>query len=154
MRTNPNDRAIRDAVLQELAKEPFVGETEVGVEVDRGIVTLTGYVTTQAKRTAALNAAHRAKGVRDVANDILVHPPYSPFVTDSDVLRAARATLTYSPLAREPIELSVTGGMITIEGVVPSETLRVQAERLLREIRGARGVLNELRVRAPSSIET
>jgi osmotically-inducible protein OsmY len=38
--------------------------------MDDGVVTLTGTVSSSAKRHAAQEAAHRVAGVLDVANDI------------------------------------------------------------------------------------
>ena len=69
------DARIHHDVLEELAWDPHVDETEVGVEVDRGVVTLTGTVTSWAKRAAAQDAARRVVGVLDVANDIQVKTP-------------------------------------------------------------------------------
>lgn len=71
------DPEIQQDVIRELKWDPRVEETEVGVEVDNGIVTLTGTVTSWAKRVAAQEAAHRVFGVLDVANDITVKVPGS-----------------------------------------------------------------------------
>jgi hypothetical protein len=70
-----DDHAIHQAVLQELIWDMQVEETEVGVEVDQGVVTLTGTVRSYAKKMAAQEAAHRVTGVLDVANDIQVSVP-------------------------------------------------------------------------------
>jgi osmotically-inducible protein OsmY len=50
------DVRIRQDVLEELAWDPHVDDTEVGVEVDDGVVTLTGTVTSWAKRAAPAGA--------------------------------------------------------------------------------------------------
>ena len=63
------DAQFQQDVLQELRWDTRVKETDVGVEVDRGIVTLTGKVDSWAARLAAQDAAHRVAGVLDVAND-------------------------------------------------------------------------------------
>ena len=51
------DAEIQRAVLAELKWDPRVEETEVGVEVDDGVVTLTGNVPTYVKCLAAQEAA-------------------------------------------------------------------------------------------------
>ena len=66
------DAQIHHDVLEELKWDSRVDETEVGVQVAGGVVTLTGAVTSWAKRVAAQEAAHRVIGVLDVANDIKV----------------------------------------------------------------------------------
>ena len=66
------DSEIQQGVLRELKWDTRVEETEVGVGVNRGVVTLTGTVSSWAKKMAAQEAAHRVAGVLDVANDIQV----------------------------------------------------------------------------------
>ena len=68
------DLEIQQAVLCELKWDTRVEETDVGVEVDAGVVTLTGAVSSWAKRMAAQEAAHRVAGVLYVANDVHVVP--------------------------------------------------------------------------------
>ena len=67
-----SDSEIKQAVLRELEWDTRVDETNVWVEVEAGVVTLTGTVTSWAKRIAAQEAAHRVFGVLSVANDIQV----------------------------------------------------------------------------------
>ena len=69
------DTQIHHDVLEELNWDSRVDETEVGVQVASGVVTLTGTVTSWAKRVAAQEAARRVMGVLDVANDITVKAP-------------------------------------------------------------------------------
>ena len=57
------DSEIQQAVLRELKWDTRVEETDVGVEVDAGVVTLTGTVSNWGKRIAAQQAAHRVAGV-------------------------------------------------------------------------------------------
>ena len=79
------DAQFQQDVLQELRWDTRVKETDVGVEVDRGIVTLTGTVDSWAARLAAQDAAHRVAGVLDVANDLRVKLPTSTERTDADI---------------------------------------------------------------------
>ena len=67
-----SDIQIQQDVMRELRWDTRIGSTEVGVEVDKGIVSLTGTVENFAKKHAATEAAHRVAGVLDVANDVAV----------------------------------------------------------------------------------
>ena len=87
------DAQFKAEVVQELRWDTRVKETAVGVEVDRGIVTLTGTVDSWAARLAAQEAAHRVAGVLDVANDLHVKLPTSTERTDADIARAVRSAL-------------------------------------------------------------
>src|SRR5689334_19919179 len=88
-----NDHQIHQAILKELLWDTQVDETEVGVEVDQGVVTLTGTVDSYAKKQAAQEAAHRVIGVLDVANDIQVNVPYGLTSTDTGIAHAVRQAL-------------------------------------------------------------
>jgi osmotically-inducible protein OsmY len=59
-------------VLAELAWEPRIRLNEIGVVVKDGRVTLTGWVDSYTKRWAAEEAAHRVRGLKAVANEIVL----------------------------------------------------------------------------------
>jgi osmotically-inducible protein OsmY len=67
--TAKTDAMIQQDVIQELTWDTRVHATDVGVEVDSGVVALTGTVDSYAKSRAAQEAAHLVAGVLDVAND-------------------------------------------------------------------------------------
>ncbi|MCI0660117.1 MAG: BON domain-containing protein, partial [Acidobacteria bacterium] len=89
------DELIRDDVIAELSWDNRVRETRIGVTVSRGVVTLTGTVTSFAKKLAAQDAAHRVDGVLDVANDIQVIRSDDLALTDTDIAKAVRHTLEW-----------------------------------------------------------
>ena len=89
------DTQIHHDVLEELKWDSRVDETEVGVEVDNGVVTLTGTVTSWAKRMAAQEAAHRVGGVLDVANDVVVKVPGGLGRSDTEIAHAVRNALEW-----------------------------------------------------------
>ena len=143
------DSAIQQAVLREFSWDTRVRATDVGVEVDGGIVTLTGTVDSWAKKRAAQEAAHRVTGVLDVANDLDVQIPGSGRRNDTDIARAVRHTLEWNvfvPDAR--IRSTVTNGLVTLEGDVDYGTERDDAEKAVRDLAGVRGVSNKILVKA------
>ena len=66
------DAEIQQDVILELKWDPRVEETEVGVEVDNGIVTLTGDVPSLETSLRASEMARRVSGVRAVHNELTV----------------------------------------------------------------------------------
>jgi hypothetical protein len=90
------DAQIHHDVLEELKWDSRVEETEVGVQVAGGVVTLTGTVTSWAKRLAAQEAAHRVIGVLDVANDITVKAAGGLTRTDTEIAQAVLTCLLHS----------------------------------------------------------
>ena len=146
-----SDEHIHQDVLRELRWDSRVDDTEVGVEVDQGVVTLTGTVANYAKKLAAREAAHRVTGVLDVADDIHVKMPGSPGRTDTEIAQAVRQTLEWDVLVPDTrITSTVADGWVTLEGSVDRLRERDDAERAVRHLHGVRGVQNTLMVRPPT----
>ena len=61
------DAQLRQEVIAELKSEPSVDAAQIGVEVEDGIVTLYGQVSTCAGKCSAECATQRVAGVRAVA---------------------------------------------------------------------------------------
>jgi osmotically-inducible protein OsmY len=144
------DRQVQQDVLRELKWDPRVDETDVVVEVDNGIVTLTGSVGSYAKRMAAQEAAHRVAGVLDVANDIQVHVPGSYARTDTEIAWAVRHALESDVVVPDTlIRSTVSNGWVTLEGEVGAWHERDDAERAIRNLPAVRGVVNRIDVNLP-----
>src|SRR3712207_4952277 len=125
MLTVKPDAEVQMAVLRELRWDPRVDESDVGVEVDKGVVTLTGVVGSYAKRVAAQGAGHRVAGVLDVANDLKVTLPGSHARTDTEIAQAVRRSLEWrTQIPREQIRTTVSNGSVTLEGDVAFLFLR------------------------------
>jgi osmotically-inducible protein OsmY len=146
----PSDAEIKHAVLHELKWDTRVGEEEVGVEVDRGIVTLTGTVGSYAKKLAAQEAAHQVAAVRDVVNDLQVTVPGRVARSDTAIAQMVRRMLAWDERVPDThIDTTVADGWVTLQGHVDVWAQRLAAERALRHLAGVRGVTNHLVVQAP-----
>lgn len=145
------DSAIQQDVLRELKWDTRVDETDVGVEVDSGTVTLSGTVNSWAKRVAAQEAAHRVRGVLDVANDIQVKLPGSLGKTDTDIAHSVRHALEWNVFVPDKrIRSTVTSGRVTLEGDVDFWNERIDAETAVRNLAGVFSVINNIEVKPPS----
>lgn len=149
-----SDREIQQDVLKEFRWDPRVDPTEVGVQVDRGVVTLTGIISSYAKKIAAKEAAHRVAGVLDVVNDLEVVPPTSFTRTDQDIARAVRHALEWDVLVPDAhIHSTVSKGWVTLEGAVERWSHRYDAERAVERLTGVKGVNNQITVRTTVKID-
>jgi osmotically-inducible protein OsmY len=145
-----SDARIQQDVLRELKWDTRVEETDVGVEVDGGIVTLTGFVSSHAKRVAAQEAAHRVSGVRDVANDVKVRVPGSGARTDAEIAHVVRNALEWDAhVPADRIQTTVSDAWVTLEGSVDYWSEREEAERTILHLAGVRGVTNMIGVSGP-----
>lgn len=141
---------IQQDVIRELKWDSRVDETDVGIEVDNGVVTLTGTVGAWGKRVAAEQAAHRVRGVLDVANDIEVKIPGTGARTDTEIAQAVRNALVWDVFVPDTrIQSTVSSGVVALRGDVDSWLQRDDAERAVRNLAGVRGVSNEIVVKPP-----
>ena len=138
--TARTDAEIQREVLTELAFEPRVRASEIGVIVKDRVVTLTGWVDSYAKRWAAEEAAHRVRGVRAVANDIEVRLPGAAERTDADIAAAAVRALEWdAPLPLGQLDITVSQGRVTLRGEVEWQFQKEDAERVVRRLQGCAG---------------
>lgn len=147
------DTQIHHDVIEELKWDSRVDETEVGVQVAAGVVTLTGTVTSWAKRVAAQEAARRVIGVLDVANDLKVKAAGGLSRTDTEIAQAVRQALEWDVFVpNEKITSTVTDGWVTLEGPVERSTQREAAERAVRNLMGVKMVVNKITVTQPKAV--
>lgn len=144
------DSQIQKDVLEELRWDTRVDETDVGVEVDRGIVTLTGAVDNWAKKLAAQDAAHRVSGVLDVANDVTVRIPGLGAPTDTEIAQAVRKALEWDVTVPDTrLQSTVSDGGVTLAGSVDYYAQRNDAERAVANLKGVRWVNNQIEIAGP-----
>jgi osmotically-inducible protein OsmY len=153
----PIDEQIQRDVLAELKWDPRLNPNEIGVVVRDGIVTLTGWVDSYAKRWAADEAAHRVRGVKAVANDIEVRLPIAAERTDADIAAAVVRALEWDAMIPiDKLDVTVSRGWVTLKGEVEWQFQKDDAERVARRIAGIRGVSNLITVKprlAPSELK-
>jgi osmotically-inducible protein OsmY len=142
-----SDHDIKMDIARELAWDTRVAPTEIGVQVKNGIVTLAGTVDSWAKVRAAAEAAHRAPGVLDVANDLVVSTAGGAHRSDADIALAVRHALEWDiTVPDRQIRSTVSGGTVTLEGTVGSWSERADAERAVERLTGVRRVANEIKI--------
>lgn len=142
------DREIQEAVRRELKESGVPSKNGLRVRVEAGVVTLTGTVGTIEKKIAATQAAHRAPGVLDVADDLDLRTSGPPARTDAAIARAARERLRH--LLGEGhvhVHVTVADGCLRCEGRVPNAMLRQEASERLRTLGGLHALINCLEVK-------
>ena len=84
-----SDVQIQHDVYEHLKWEPRVTESDIGVAVKDGVVTLNGSVPAYAEKAAAEAAAKRTLGVKAVAEEIEVKPTGPHLRNDMEIAEAA-----------------------------------------------------------------
>lgn len=150
------DIQLQKDILSELAWDPAINATDVGVIVKDGVVTLTGHLASYAEKYAAERAARRVSGVKALAVEIEVKLTASSKRTDSDIAAAAKRALEWNVTVPDTIQLKVENGWITLSGNAEWDYQRQAAERSVRNLFGVVGVTNLVKVKpkiAPGDVE-
>ncbi|WP_213521972.1 BON domain-containing protein [Nonlabens sp.] len=143
-----SDATIKEDVLAELAWQPNIDETQVGVVVDKGVVTLTGTVDNYAKKRAAERAVKSVSGVRAVAENIQVKYGSNYKKTDQEIAKAAADSLKWdSSVSEDDIEIKVENGWIYLSGEVEWNYQKIAAKRAVQNLLGVRGVSNTISIK-------
>ncbi|HEY4513656.1 MAG TPA: BON domain-containing protein [Candidatus Paceibacterota bacterium] len=137
------DKQIQQDVMDELEWDPEIDSSEIGVAVRNGIVTLSGQITSYAKKLAAEKAAKRIKEVKGIAEELVVKIPSHGKRTDSEIADAiVRALKWNTSIPDEKIKVKVEDGWVTLEGELNWEFQKDQAKQVVGEITGVVGIAN------------
>ena len=151
-----NLQTFRAAQKQVLQYPHFTIFDNVDMQVDNGVVTLTGRVTMPYKKTDIEKRIAKLPEVTQVVNRIEVLPA-SQF-DDQLRLRIARAIYSnpnfsmYATMVNPPIHVIVENGHVTLAGVVNSELDKVVARSIASSYLSF-SVKNELKTEAEVKAE-
>ena len=145
------DIEIKKDVLEELKWQPAIDETQIGVIVEDGIVTLSGTLDSFAKKLAAERAVKKVAGVRGIAMDVQVLFGEAYKKTDSEIAKAAADVLKWNAtIPEEKIAIKVEDGRIFLSGKLEWGYQKYAAINVLKHLQGVREVHAEELVVEPS----
>jgi len=142
-----NDTALQKNVIEELAWDPALTTTEIGVAAKDGVITLSGKVHTYSQKYAAEKAVHRVAGVKALADDLKVHLLPEHTRSDTELAHAVLNAFTWNvAVPEDKIQVDVEDGWITLRGQVQWDFQRRAAAGSIRSLAGVRGVSNLIAV--------
>ena len=142
------DSQIKLDVQDELAWEPSIDETKIGVGVDHGVVTLSGEVDSYTKKLAAEKAAKSVSGVMAVAEDIEVKFASSLEKSDTEIAKAAVDALQWhSSVPNDTIMVKAENGWVYLSGEVNWSYQKNSAKNAVKDLTGVRGVSNSITIK-------
>jgi osmotically-inducible protein OsmY len=142
------DAELQQDVMNELKWEPTIKAAEIGVAVKDGVVTLSGYVDSYVKKSAAERAAARVFGVRAVAENIQVRLPSSLKRSDEDLAGAVAHVLEWNVLVpHDRVKVKVQEGLVTLSGEVDWGYQKFAAEEAVRYLMGVVWFSNQITVK-------
>src|SRR5206468_793010 len=95
-------------------------------------------------RVMAQEAAQRAPGVLGVINELEMRTPQDA-QTDAEITAGVRQAVESTVgAAADGVRVAVWNGWVALEGCVDTLLQKQEAEEVSREVKGVRGVYNEL----------
>jgi len=136
------DDEVRASLIKELRNDAHLDATAIVVTVSSGIAELTGSVPLFRWKERAERVARVVRGVRAVVNRIRVVAVHR---SDRTIARDVGAALHgTAALSRMPIRVSVSDGVVELDGWITSWDEQQLAERVASGVVGVRFCQNQL----------
>lgn len=141
------DAQLQQDVIAELKWEPDITATRIGVEVNKGVVTLTGHVDSYAEKWNAERAALQVIGVTAPTMEIEVRLPGASQRGDADIARSIENVLTWTTsVPPGQVKVVVEKGWVTLSGQLEWSYQRDSAAMVVRHLLGVTGVSNDIAI--------
>ena len=142
------DVALRQAARDAIAKIKSVDASRLTVEVMEGILLLGGVVESHVEVSDIERAATSVPGARVIVFQIEVDSPGEASPDPVDLALAVNETLARASanLASDDVRVIIENGWLRTEGTAKSSSQHADIVRELRRVRGARGLVDRIRV--------
>lgn len=143
---------VADGIRKSLDQSGYK-DVSVSQDRDKGVVTLTGHVTSDGDKNQAERLAKSIAVGQVVADEIIVLPPggeKDAKAMSSDVDTAIGKLLDAALIQNnlhDAVKYSVKNGVVTMTGDVTSQADRVTTQNLAAAIPNVQQVVNELQVK-------
>ena len=141
-----DDPEVEQEVRDALANLGISRMGFVEINVEEGVLHLTGFTDSYAQKWLIERAASRVIGVRDIRDYLEVRPPGTAPRADAHIAQTARCALAWDARVPAGIGVQVTDGTLRLFGTVERFAQREAAEEAVRNLIGVRDVSNEIRI--------
>ncbi len=143
---NRSDSKIHKAVVDGLKLQPGLDAEGIVVDVEQGVVTLSGYVHCLADKNTAKQVVKGVYGVKAIAFNLCVLG--STYDIDTQIATEIADLLTYdTALSKEHIQAMVDDAWVTLEGEVDDHCQKVAAFNKVSSIESIKGISNRIIVK-------
>ena len=152
------DTSMSTQVKLRLLHDKSMDNTNIDVDVTKGVVYLKGQVNTEAQKTRAVKLAKEVEGVGSVVNQLSVTnarsrsqdsrlDKVSQNMNDNSIAAAIRLRLLHSGLTQgNNIHVNVLNHTAMITGTVSTEAQRAQVTSVTQKTSGVKKVVNNMKV--------
>ncbi|MEU6139489.1 BON domain-containing protein [Streptomyces sp. NPDC047081] len=140
------DPALELDVIEELAWDPRIDATAVGVDAEEGTVTLRGTVSSLRHRRDAVKVARRVRGVLRLRDELEVRLPPAHRRDDTELSSDVLQALTLDTAVPTTVNAYAQHGVVTLMGFVDWHCQRLASEAAVANVLGVREVVDLIRL--------
>jgi hyperosmotically inducible protein len=146
-----NDPAITAKVKMALVKESMIQGRKIDVDTVEGVVTLSGVVRTKGEADYAVKIASTVSGVIKVTDNLQVGSRSAGQVLDDNVLsnKITAKFIGEAGIRSLNIDVDVYRGVVTLTGVVGSQTEKEKAIGIAQNTSGTMRIVDNMKVKLP-----
>ncbi|ALB71964.1 molecular chaperone OsmY [Cronobacter muytjensii] len=148
-----DDSAITAKVKAALVDDEKIKSTDISVKTEKSVVTLSGFVESQAQAEEAVKIAKGIEGVASVSDKLHVRDGKDQSVKGYAGDAATTSEIKAKLLADEivpsrNVKVETTDGVVQLSGTVESEKQSQRAESIAKAVDGVKSVKNDLKVKS------
>ncbi len=146
MKTN---ETLQKDVQNALKWEPLLNAAEIGVIAIDGVITLTGTVSSFAKKAEAEEAAKNVAGVKAVVEKIEINFGDMFIKNDNEIANDILNAFKWNwEIPSDKVKVKVEGGWVTLDGDLNWNYQKTAAQKAVSNLKGVSGVSNNLTIKA------
>lgn len=145
-----DDSTITAKVKAALVDHDSIKSTDISVKTDQKVVTLSGFVESQAQAEEAVKVAKGVEGVTSVSDKLHVRDSKDSSVKgyagDTAITSEVKAKLLADDIVpSRKVKVETTDGVVQLSGTVESQAQSDRAESIAKAIDGVKSVKNDLK---------
>ena len=147
-----DDSAITAKVKAALVDHDNIKSTDISVKTDQKVVTLSGFVESQAQAEEAVKVAKGVEGVTSVRDKLDVRDAKEGSVKgyggDTATTSEIKAKLLADDIVpSRHVKVETTDGVVQLSGTVDSQAQSDRAESIAKAVDGVKSVKNDLKTK-------
>lgn len=147
------DSQLQQDILAELRWDPKINAAHIGVEVSKGVVTLSGHVDSFVEKWNAEQAVKRVPGVKILAIELDVMLPNDNKRSDTEIALAVSNALKHNIYRLDQfVKAKVEAGIVTLTGEAQWQYQVDAATNAIRYLAGVVGINNRVLLKPSISV--
>jgi hyperosmotically inducible protein len=147
-----DDSSITAKVKAALVDHDSIKSTDISVKTDDKVVTLSGFVESQAQAEQAVSVAKGVEGVSSVSDKLHVRDSSKEgmqgYAGDTATTSEIKAKLLADDIVpSRKVKVETTDGVVQLSGTVDSQAQSERAESITKAVDGVKSVKNDLKVK-------